>query len=298
MSIRTITAGVIGLLITSSVLAQSDITLKSTEVAPGLYMLEGQGGFYGGNLALSVGDDGVVLVDNGMEPLAPTTLAAVEEHTQRSVDFAINTHVHGDHLGANKAMKLSGATVVAHDNIRKRLIDVGWQTMDGMRPAEKDELPQITFSDEVTFHLNGHEAIVFHLAKAHTDGDAGIYFRDVDVIHTGDLLFNGMFPYIDLDSGGTVAGYQAGQMKILNMAGPDTKIIPGHGPLASKEDLQVALDMLIDAEARVKALVDAGQTADEVVAANPLALYHDDWTWEFITTEVMTRTLYRSLSGQ
>jgi glyoxylase-like metal-dependent hydrolase (beta-lactamase superfamily II) len=167
-----------------------------------------------------------------------------------------------------------------------------------MRAAAKDELPELTFSDAVTFHLNGHEAHVFHLAKAHTDGDSAIHFRDINVIHAGDIFFNGMFPFIDLDSGGTVAGYQTAQLAILNMAGPDTIIIPGHGPLATKTDLQTALDMLTDAEARVKALVDAGESADEVVASNPLESYHDKWDWDFITTERMTRTLYRSLTSQ
>jgi len=298
MSIRTILAALSGLIIAAGAGAQADITIKSTEVVPGLYMLEGEGGFAGGNMGLLVGEDGVVLIDDGVEPLAATLLAAIEEHTTQKVDFVINTHVHGDHLGANKALHMSGATVVAHDNIRRRLLDIGWQTADGMRAASKDELPEVTFSDAMTFHLNGLEAYVFHLAKAHTDGDSAIHFREINVIHAGDTFFNGLFPYVDLDSGGTVAGYLAAQMKIINMAGPDTIIIPGHGPLAKRDDLQTALDMLTDAEARVKALVDAGQTEDEVVGSNPLELYHDDWNWSFITTERMTRTLYRSLTSQ
>ena len=193
---------------------------------------------------------------------------------------------------------MTGATIVSHDNIRKRLIEVGWQTADGMRPVRKGELPEVTFSDAMTFHLNDKEAYVFHLARAHTDGDAAIYFRNVNVIHTGDVFFNGMFPFVDLDSGGTVAGYQAAQQRLINMAGPDTIIIPGHGPLGSRADLQTALDMLVDTEARVKALVDAGQSVDEIVASNPLVDYHDKWNWSFITTERMTRTLYRSLTDQ
>ena len=298
MPIRTCLAVATGFVVATSALAQSEITIKSTEVVPGLYMLEGEGGFAGGNMGLMVGDDGVVLIDDGIEPLAATLLAAIEEHTKQSVDFVINTHVHGDHVGSNKALHMSGATVIAHDNIRRRLIDVGWQTADGMRAAEKDELPELTFSDAVTFHLNGHEAHVFHLAKAHTDGDSAIHFRDINVIHAGDIFFNGVFPFIDLDSGGTVAGYQAAQLEILNRAGPDTIIIPGHGPLGTKTELQTALDMLTDAEARVKALVDAGESEDEVVASDPLESYHNDWDWSFITTERMTRTLYRSLTGQ
>ena len=130
MPIRTCLVVATGIVVATSALAQSEITIKSTEVVPGLYMLEGEGGFAGGNMGLMIGDDGVVLIDDGIEPIAATLLAAIEEHTKQSVDFVINTHVHGDHVGSNKALHMSGATVIAHDNIRRRLIDVGWQTAD------------------------------------------------------------------------------------------------------------------------------------------------------------------------
>ena len=162
--------------------------------------------------------------------------------------------------------------------------------------AADDALPEVTFSDAVTFHLNGHTANVFHIPHAHTDGDAVIHFQEVNVIHSGDILFNGLFPFIDLDSGGSVSGYIAGQEIILSMADANTKIISGHGPLGNKADLQAAHDMLVDALARVKKLVDAGKSAEEILAEIPLASYHDDWNWGFITTERMTETLYRSLS--
>ena len=148
----------------------------------------------------------------------------------------------------------------------------------------------------MTFHINGHEAFVFHVATAHTDGDAVIHFRDINVIHAGDVHFNYLFPFIDLDNGGDVTGYIAGQKRIIAMADDDTIIIPGHGPLASKSDLQTAFDMLVDSEARVKKLVDAGMSLEEVLAENPLANYHEQWNWSFITTEIMTSTLYRSLT--
>jgi glyoxylase-like metal-dependent hydrolase (beta-lactamase superfamily II) len=137
---------------------------------------------------------------------------------------------------------------------------------------------------------------VFHVEKAHTDGDAAVHLMGSNVIIAGDLHFNYMFPYIDLDSGGTVKGYMDGIRKLLKMAGEDTVIIPGHGDIANRDDLQAALDMLVDAEKRVEALVQEGMSADEVVAANPLADYHDKWNWGFITTERMTRTIYRSLT--
>jgi glyoxylase-like metal-dependent hydrolase (beta-lactamase superfamily II) len=267
---------------------EGDITFKSTELAPGLYMLEGQGGFAGGNLGLITGDDGVVLIDDGLEPLVAITVAAIESLTGDPVDFVINTHAHGDHTGANEVLHGKGATVVAHDNLRRQMVKDG---------SNRAALPELTFTDAVTFHLNGHTANVFHVANAHTDGDAVIHFPEVNIIHTGDAMFNKLFPFIDLDSGGSVSGFIAAQKRIIALADDETKIIPGHGKLANKADLQAAVDMLEDAQARVKALVDAGKSQEEVIAANPLADYEDAWTWDFITAERMTATIYRSLTA-
>ena len=273
---------------------EGEISFKSTELAPGLYMLEGQGGFAGGNVGLSTGDDGVVLIDDGVAPLAPKLLAAIEDIAGRPADFVINTHLHGDHTGGNAALHETGAMIIGHENIRRRMLESDDASADGSAPAPKEAIPEITFSQSMTFHLNGHEAFVFHVASAHTDGDAVISFREVDVIHAGDIFFNGVFPFIDLDSGGSVSGVLEAQDDILSLAGPETRIIPGHGPLASKADLQGARDMLADARERVKTLVDAGKSEQDILDANPLAAY-DDWNWSFITTEVMIRTLIRDL---
>ena len=265
-------------------------TIKSTEVVPGIYMLEGADGF-SSNMGLLVGDEHVLLVDDGMAPITASLMETVQELAGRSIDFVVNTHVHGDHVGSNASLADSGAIVVAHDNLRKRLVE---KPGDAGGPAG---LPVVTFADEVTFHVNGQQAHVFHVAAAHTDGDAVIHFRDANVIDAGDLHFNYMFPFIDLDSGGSVSGFIAGQRRIIAMADDETKIIPGHGPLASKADLQASVDMLVDARDRVEALVLEGKSEEEVLAANPLADYHDTWNWGFITTEKMTQTLYRSLSS-
>ncbi len=272
----------------TAIAQEQNISWKSTELAPGLYMLEGQGGFPGGNLGLITGDDGVVLIDDGLEPLVAVTVAAIESLTGDPIDFVINTHAHGDHVGANEVLHGKGATIVAHENLRTRMVKDG---------SNRAALPELTFTDAVTFHLNGHTARVFHVANAHTDGDSVIHFPEVNVIHAGDVMFNHLFPYIDLDGGGSVAGFIAGQKKIIALADDQTKIIPGHGALANKADLQAAVDMLEDAQARVKALVDAGKSQEEVLAENPLADYDDGWSWEFITTERMTETIYRSLTA-
>ena len=277
---------------------EPEISFEPTELAPGLYMLEGVGGFAGGNLGLSIGEDGVFLIDDGLPPLTDELLEAVRELTDRPIEFLVNTHVHGDHIGGNEALAEEGATIVGHDNLRSRLLAEGMMSADGMAPAAVGALPVITFSDSMTFHLNGRDAFVFHVESAHTDGDAVIHFREDNVVHTGDVMFNGIYPFIDLDSGGSVEGYIAAQKKILAMVDGETKIIAGHGPVAGKNDLAAAIAMLEDSCARVKALVEAGKTTEEILAENPLADYDEGWTWGFINTERMTQTLVRDLAGK
>lgn len=265
----------------------------STEVAPGIHVLTGADGkFGGGNMAVLVGDEQVVLIDDAMLPTAQPVLDAVTKVAGRAPDFVINTHIHGDHVGGNALMQENGAYVVAHDNIRKRL------AADSKDAGGEGGLPIITFSDSVTFHVNGHELHVFHVHHAHTDGDGVIHFRDQNVIHAGDILFNNLFPYIDLDNGGSVEGFINAQKKLLALADDDTVLIAGHGELASKADVEKNLGVLEDGRKLVKALVDQGMTEEEVLAANPLAKYHDDYNWSFITTERMTTTHYRDLTSE
>ncbi len=286
---------IIGLLLAAAFSCAQDAppSIKSTELAPGIYGLEGDGVFAGGNISKLIGADYNILIDDGTLPFAPALLEAATSLAGGPIDFVINTHVHGDHVGGNSALAESGAVVYAHDNIRKRLLD---NPDEAGGPAG---LPVITFSDQVTFHVNGLEAFVFHVEHAHTDGDAIIEYRGSNVIHAGDVHFNYVFPFIDLDNGGSVAGFLAAQRQILAMSDDDTVIVPGHGNIAaSKADLQAAVDMLVDAEARVAALVLEGKTKEEVLAENPLSIYHDTWNWSFITTERMTETLYRSLTSE
>jgi len=277
------------LLATTAMAQQFATSLKTTDVVAGMYLIEGADGFAGGNITMLVGEK-VFLIDDGVPPSGSLLIEVAENLAGRPIDYVINTHVHGDHVGGNAALADDGTLIVAHDNIRKRLLE------DTSLSGGPGGLPMVTFSDAVTFHVNGHEAFVFHVRAAHTDGDAAIYFRDINVIHAGDIFFNHLFPFIDLDNGGSVAGFKTGQQQLLDMANDDTIIIPGHGSLATKADLQLALDMLTDAEARVKKLVDAGMSLEQVLAANPLADYHEQWNWYFITTEKMTTTLYRSLA--
>jgi len=268
-------------------------SFDAAEVVPGIYMLTGaEGKFGGGNISVLIGDEHVVLIDDAMLSTAQPVLDAVEKLAGRAPDFVINTHVHGDHVGGNALMHENGSYVVAHDNIRKRL------ESDSKDAGGDGGLPIITFSDSVTFHVNGHEVFVFHVHHAHTDGDGVVYFRDQNVIHAGDTLFNNLFPFVDLDTGGSVDGFIEAQTKLIAMANDDTVFIAGNGELASKADVERNLAVLVDSRDLVKALVDQGKTEEEVLAANPLARYHDDYNWGFITTERMTKTLYRDLTSE
>jgi glyoxylase-like metal-dependent hydrolase (beta-lactamase superfamily II) len=278
----------------------SSVEVKATKVVDGLFMLEGAGG----NIGLSTGADGAFVIDDQYAPLSEKIVAAVKQQTDQPIAFVLNTHWHGDHTGGNEALGATGAFIVAHDNVRKRLKEgltrsegsiLGAQETPGAPPGA---LPVITFSERTTFYWNGREIHVFHPAPAHTDGDAIVHFRDANVVHMGDVFFNGNYPFIDLDSGGDLDGYIAAQEAVLALADKKTKIIPGHGPLASRKDLQDTVDMLKNVRARIQALIDAGKSEDEVIAAKPLADLDADWTWSFIDGEKMTRTAYRSLSKQ
>lgn len=270
------------------------LKFQATELSKGIYMLEGVNGFAGGNIGLSIGEDGVVMIDDAMPNTLNILQEAISGVTKKPIDFLINTHVHGDHIGNNEAMAKSGAHIVAHENLREHLLTKGVRGQDGNKPAPKGMLPVITFSHEMSFHLNGEDAQLLHVADAHTDGDAVIFFKNANVIHMGDTFFHGRFPFIDLDSGGTVDGFIKAQKKVLSISNEQTKIIPGHGPLASKKDLQASIDMLIDIKGIIEKLIADGKSEDEVVKLNPLNKYAKQ-NWGFITTERMTRQVYKGL---
>ena len=272
----------------------------AVEVAPGIYQIgntnEGfalnqPSDFVGGGVGLLVGDEYIVMIDDALEPTAPALVELAEEIAGRPIDFVINTHVHGDHVGGNAYVTEKGALVVSHEQLRARMKE------DPKLNTGPGALPVITFSDRMTFHVNGEQAIAFHVPRAHTDGDAVIHFTSANVIAAGDLSFRGLFPFIDIDSGGTVAGYMDGMQRLIDMADENTRFLTGHGPVATRADLEQDLAMLNDAKARVKNLLDQGMSEEDILAANPLADYHDQYSWFFITTERMTKTLIRSLTG-
>ena len=270
-----------------------DVTITTTEVAEGIYMLEGSGG----NLGLVAGGDGAFLIDDQFAPLTEKITAAIAKVSEQPIEFVVNTHWHGDHTGGNENFGQAGAHIVAHENVRTRLAE-GLQ-VEGRNtpPAPAIALPVITFGHEVTFHWNGRKIEARHFEHAHTDGDAIIFIDDGAIIHMGDVFMNGFFAYIDIDSGGDLNGYIAAHKAVLDAAPDDAIIIPGHGPLADKAALQRTHDMLVTVRARVQALIDEGKDEDAAVAAAPLRDLEKDWANGFMSGERMTRIAYRSLQS-
>jgi glyoxylase-like metal-dependent hydrolase (beta-lactamase superfamily II) len=264
-------------------LAQDDAKLsyKTEKISDTIYMLSGVGGFTGGNVALSVGDDGVAMIDNGLSSTIDILKAEIAEITKQPIDYMINTHIHGDHIGNNHIFGKDGAKIVSHENLRASLI----KDEKNGGPAS---FPVLTFNDQMTIHLNGDAAQIIHFDHAHTDGDAVVYFKNDNVLHTGDIMFNKVFPFIDGNNGGSVDGVIRAQESIAAMINDQTKVIPGHGPLANKADVLRTLAMVKDAKALVGKLVAAGKSDEEVLKANPLAIY-ESYSWGFITTEKMTK---------
>ncbi|MEM6796762.1 MAG: MBL fold metallo-hydrolase, partial [Acidobacteriota bacterium] len=273
------------------------VTFKSTELTSSLYMLENVGGFGGGNVGLLIGEDGVIMVDDSFPPHTEQLLAAVASVVEDPVDFVINTHVHGDHSGGNAELHGQGAIIVAHDNVRVRLKAQGVPGDAGgeRKPTPPEMLPVLTFADAVRFHLNGEESFVFHVEEAHTDGDSVIHFKTSNVIHAGDVFLNGILPFNDHDNGGSVDGYIAAQEQILSHTDGSTRIIPGHGPLATPQDLEKSVAMLKDARHKISELMVEGRSIDEIIAAEPPKA-HEAMSWRFITTERMIRQVHRGLA--
>ena len=264
------------------------VQIRTTGLGNGIYMLQG----LGGNIGLSVGEDGVFMIDDQFAPLTQKILTAVAEVTDKPIDFIINTHWHFDHVGGNEQIAAAGAIVVSHDNARIRM------AADGPQQVPAGGLPVITYSDTTTFHYNGHEIHAFHPVPAHTDGDSVIHFRDIDIIHAGDVFWNGLYPFIDIDSGGSVAGVITTLRKVANMAGPDTQIIAGHGPLGNETDVGKAADMIEDTLDRVAALVADGKNLDEIKAADLFSDYNATWGIGFINPEQWTETMYNAVTAR
>ncbi len=266
------------------------------DLGSGVSMLMGQGG----NLGLLTGAEGVFLIDDQYATNAVANLAKIEELAKGKPKYLVNTHWHGDHAGGNDVFAKAGATVFAHPNVRKRLSgDLKTTGRAAMpQPAPKTAWPVVTFQQGIDFHLNGQTIRVIKApAPAHTDGDVLVYFVEADVLHTGDTYMKDRYPFVDVGSGGAQAGFIEAIRMALKIAGPNTRIIPGHGDLATRADLEAALAMHEGARAAVEAHVKAGHTLEETVAAKPLA----QWTprfggqGSFITDDAYVTVIYNEL---
>jgi cyclase len=268
-----------------------DITTQ--EVVPGIYMLIGMGG----NMGLSVGD-ATFLIDDQYAPINQKIKAAVAALTDQPVKFVLNTHHHADHTGGNEAFGKTGAVIVAHDNVRTRMSAAQVVSFFNMEvpAAPAIALPVLTFDNTTTFHLNGHTISAFHVPKAHTDGDVIVHFKEANVMHMGDTYFSSSYPFFDLDSGGSVDGMIAAADRALSLANDDTRIMPGHGPLATPADLRDYRDMLVKVRQRVANLIADGADEAAVIAARPTRDLDRQWSAGTLTAERWLPLVYASLN--
>jgi len=273
-----------------------DVEINAVEVAAGIHMLVGRGG----NIGVSSGRDGIFLVDDQYAPLTDKIVESLRVISDAPIRFVLNTHWHNDHTGGNENLGEIGALIVAHDNVRERMSVEQFMEALGNRvpPAPEGALPVVTFTRAVTFHLNDHEIRAFHVERAHTDGDAVIHFRGPDVIHAGDVYFNGFYPFIDVSAGGSIDGMIAAVETILEIAGEETPIIPGHGPLSNRAELAAYREMLMGVREAVAAEIAAGKDVEQVVAAKPTAAWDAEWGDGFMEPDRFTRILFSDLSRQ
>jgi len=271
--ISSLVAGLLAL--TTAAAAEEEVVIQSVPVTKGISMLVGQGG----NLGLFIGEDGTFLIDDQFAPLTPKHLEAIRAAGGDTPKFLINTHYHADHTGGNENLGKAGTLIFSHDQVRERLtVETVIKAFNMVTPPlPKAGLPVVTFSSDITFHINGETLRAFHVSRAHTDGDSVIHFRKANVIHAGDVFFNGFYPFVDVDHGGTVKGMIEAADVILALADGDTKIIPGHGPLGDREQLQSYRDMLGTAYDALSRLKTAGRSVEEAVAAKPLAALEGQW---------------------
>ena len=269
------------------------VQIKTTQVAEGIYMLEGEGG----NIGVSSGEDGVFLIDDQFAPLTPKILAAVKTISDKPVRFLMNTHWHGDHVGGNENLGKAGVVIIAHDNVYKRMSVGGAITAlkQNYAPAPRAALPVVTFNQTATFRLNGDDITSTHLTPAHTDGDSFVRFAKANVIHSGDVFAAYRYPFIDVESGGSVKGVLRAIDRLLPMLDDDTKLIPGHGGLSGKKDVLAYRKMIATVVGRIEPMARSGKTLQQVLAAKPTREFDEEWG-KFRKPDAFVEIVYNGLA--
>lgn len=284
------------MLVSGNALAQEPAKVETVKLTDTLYMLIGQGG----NIGVSAGPDGVYLIDDQFAPMTPAILEAVRAISSGPIRLVVNTHWHGDHTGGNENLGKEGALIFAHENVRSRM-EKGQEITAFERPAPpapKAALPHLTYNDRSAIHLNGEEAQLIHVHGAHTDGDTFIYWPRSNVVHTGDLFFNGFYPVIDAWSGGGIDGVIAALGKVLDKTNAETRFMPGHGPLATRADLIAFREMLKTASASAHGARDKGLSYADWVASKPFAALDAEWGDGFLKAEQFARMVWAGIEKQ
>jgi glyoxylase-like metal-dependent hydrolase (beta-lactamase superfamily II) len=270
------------------------VQIKTIKTSGNVYMLMGSGG----NIGVLAGDDGVFLVDDQFAPLTKKIKDAIGKISDKEIRFLINTHWHFDHVGGNENLGETGSVIIAHENVRKRMsTDQFIEFFQKKVPASpKVALPIITFTQDLMFHLNGEDIHVFHVNNAHTDGDSIVYFRNSNVIHTGDIYFAGIYPFIDTSSHGSVNGVIDAAQHILSIIDDNTKVIPGHGSLSNKAELRAYVDMLISLRAKITKQTSDGKTLEEIQKTKPAQEFDEKWGHGLLTSDQFVQILFTDLS--
>ena len=271
------------------------VTIKTHKITDSVYMLEGEGG----NIGVSVGEDGVFLIDDQFAPLTQKIVDAVKAISDKPIRFVINTHYHFDHTGGNENLGKAGVVIIAHDNVYKRMSAGGVIKLlkRSDPPAPRAALPVVTFSDTATLHLNGDDVTAHKIPPAHTDGDVFVQFRKANVVHTGDVFAAYRYPFIDVESGGSVKGIVRAMDILLKMLDDNTTVIPGHGALSKKQDVLAYRKMMQTVGDRVEKLVKSGKTLEQVVAAKPLREFDEQWG-KYRKTDAFVELVYYSYAPQ
>lgn len=283
------------LLVAQDDIAGKEFNIRRSNVQKNIHMIRATGG----NIGLSIGKDGVFMIDDQFADAIPFIMEEINDLTDKPVAFIINTHHHGDHVGGNAAMAKEGAVIVSHANVRRRLEMMGSLSAESREKMDAGMLPLITFTQDMSFHYNGEEIRVFYVREAHTDGDAMVHFLGSNVLHTGDAFVNETYPYIDIENGGTLSGYIKGLETILQTVSENTKIIPGHGPLATSEDVRELLSLLQTVEKKVDYHYRNEKTEDEVAKMTDITQDYDRKGFGngFISREKLLRTVYKEVSN-